>query len=431
MKLLPASYATRNLGRSPVRLLLSVGSAALVALLAMAGTGFATGMDRALRASGHPRNVLLLGAGSEESVERSEVPRAVADSVAAGLPAIGTWDGRPLASPEINVALTVAARGTGAADAGVGAAGGAAGAARPGAADDDAAARTGLVRGITPAAFLVHPQVQVVAGRAPESGANEVALGISAARSAGLEPAEVARALAAADAQAGVPAGGAPAAVEVLIDGRPFRVTGLLSAPGTVMDGEAWAPLDDVLVLTQRETVSGVVIGLAPGAEPGDVEAFAQRRIDLELSAIHEPAYYASQSAFYRPVRVMVLASAALVAAGALLGGLGTMYAAFAGRIRELAMLQVLGYGRAAISASMLQEAMVASLAGALLAVGIAMAFVDGISIRFSMGTFGIRIDEAAVAVGLAAGALVGAAGCVAPAVRCLRVPLTVALKSD
>ena len=55
MKLLPASYATRNLGRSPVRLLLSVGSAALVALLAMAGTGFATGMDRALRASGHPR----------------------------------------------------------------------------------------------------------------------------------------------------------------------------------------------------------------------------------------------------------------------------------------------------------------------------------------------------------------------------------------
>ena len=197
------------------------------------------------------------------------------------------------------------------------------------------------------------------------------------------------------------------------------------------MDDQGLAYSTQAQVLTQRETVSGVVIGLAPGAEPGDVEAFAQRRIDLEMSAIHEPAYYASQSAFYRPVRVMVLASAALVAAGALLGGLGTMYAAFAGRIRELAMLQVLGYGRAAISASMLQEAMVASLAGALLAVGIAVAFVDGISIRFSMGTFGIRIDEAAVAVGLAAGALVGAAGCVAPAVRCLRVPLTVALKSD
>jgi putative ABC transport system permease protein len=107
------------------------------------------------------------------------------------------------------------------------------------------------------------------------------------------------------------------------------------------------------------------------------------------------------------------------------------MFAAFAGRIRELAMLQVLGFGRAAVVASMLQESLVASLAGALLAVGAALAFVDGIAIRFSMGTFGIRIDETVVAVGLAAGLLVGVAGCIAPAVRCLRVPLTVALKSD
>ncbi|MFO0000241.1 MAG: hypothetical protein ACK559_03865 [bacterium] len=80
---------------------------------------------------------------------------------------------------------------------------------------------------------------------------------------------------------------------------------------------------------------------------------------------------------------------------------------------------------------SMLQESLVASLAGALLAVGLALAFLDGVSIRFSMGTFGIAVDEAVVAVGLAAGALVGVAGCIAPAVRCLRVPITVALKSD
>ncbi|MEY2741259.1 MAG: hypothetical protein RL283_1361 [Actinomycetota bacterium] len=399
MRLLPASYATRNLGRSPVRLALSVGGAALVALLAMAGAGFALGMDRALRASGHERNVLLLGAGSEESVERSEIPRATAETVAASLREIGSWDGRPLASAEINVALTVAAG-----DPALG---------------TDAANRNGLVRGVTPAAFLVHPQVRMTAGRAPESGADEVALGASAARGAGFDPVALEREVA---------AGGTPA---VLVDFRPLRVVGVFRAPGTVMDGEAWMPLDDVFVLTRRETVSGLIVGLAPGATPGDIDAFAQRRIDLELSAIHEPAYYASQSAFYRPVRFMVLASAALVAAGALLGGLSTAFAAFASRIRELATLQVLGYGRAAIVVSMLQESLVASLAGALLAVGLALAFLDGVSIRFSMGTFGIAVDEAVVAVGLAAGALVGVAGCIAPAVRCLRVPITVALKSD
>jgi hypothetical protein len=59
------------------------------------------------------------------------------------------------------------------------------------------------------------------------------------------------------------------------------------------------------------------------------------------------------------------------------------------------------------------------------------MLFLDGIAIRFSMGTFGIRVDETVVAIGIASGAFVGAAGCIAPAIRCLRTPLTTALKSD
>jgi putative ABC transport system permease protein len=107
------------------------------------------------------------------------------------------------------------------------------------------------------------------------------------------------------------------------------------------------------------------------------------------------------------------------------------MYAAFASRIRELAMLQVLGFARSAVVASLLQESVIASLSGALVAVAVALFALDGIAIRFSMGTFGIRIDETVVAIGLAAGLLVGIAGCVMPAIRCLRLPLPAALKSD
>lgn len=398
-RLLPLSYATRNLGRSVPRLALSVAGAALVALLAMAGAGFAIGMDAALRASGHERNVILLGAGSEESVERSEIAQATPGVVAASIRGIATLDGRPLASPEVNVALTIARPGT----------------------DPGAANATGLVRGVTAAAFLVHPQVRMTAGRAAEPGAGEAVLGASAARSAGFDPAAV-------EAELRDDGSGGP---EVLVDGKPVRVVGMFRAPGTVMDGEAWMPLGDVLVLTQRDTVSAVIVTLGPEASASDVEDFVQRRIDLELSAIPEPAYYASQSAFYRPVRAMVLASAVLVACGALLGGLNTMYAAFASRVRELAMLQVLGFARWAILVSMLQEGLIAAMAGALAAVAVAVASIDGISVRFSMGTFGIRIDEVAIAIGIGAGALVGVAGCIAPAVRCLRLPLPTALKSD
>jgi putative ABC transport system permease protein len=362
-------------------------------------------MASALRASGHERNVLLLGAGSEESVERSEISQSSAGVVAASIKGIATFDGRPLASPEINVALLVMLRSGDSAN-------------RP---DTDAADHIGLVRGITPSAFIVHPQARLIAGRAPQPGANEVALGTSAARAAGIDPKTLASMLT--DTGSGGP--------EVIVDTRPFRVVGLIHAPGTVMDGETWMPLSDVLVLTQRETISAVIITLAPDASAADVMDFAQRRIDLELSAISEPAYYASQSAFYRPVRIMVLASAVLVALGALLGGLNTMYAAFASRVREIGMLQVLGFTRKAVVTSLLQESLIASMTGALIAVVFAVVLLDGVAIQFSMGTFGIKIDEFVVAIGLATGLFVGAAGCVVPAIRCLRLPLPAALKSD
>ena len=404
LRLLPISYAARNLGRSPSRLMLSVGGAALVAILSMAGAGFAIGMASALRASGHERNVVLLGAGSEESVERSEISQSSAGVVAASLNGIATFDGRPLASPEINVALAVTLRPNESA-----------------APSADAAEHIGLVRGMTPTAFIVHPQARLVAGRAPQPGANEVALGASAARSAGINP----------DALTTMLTNTGSGGPEVIVDTRPFRVVGLIRAPGTVIDGETWMPLSDALVLTQRDTISAVIITLSPDASASDVTDFAQRRIDLELSAISEPAYYASQSAFYRPVRIMVLASAVLVALGALLGGLNTMYAAFASRVREIGMLQVLGFTRKAVAASLLQESLIASMTGALIAVVLAILFLDGIAIQFSMGTFGIKIDEFVVAIGLATGVFVGVAGCVVPAIRCLRLPLPSALKSD
>lgn len=406
--LLPFAYASRNLGRSSVRLLLSVGGSTLVVLLVMGGAGFALGMEASLRASGTPGNVILLGAGSEESLERSEVAPATAGVLAASLPGIRTVGGQLSASSEIHAPLPMRLS-----------------TATESAEPNDESRGKGrdlaMVRGVTSAAFLVHPQVQLIAGRIPEQGADEVMLGVSAARRAGLEPDSLRAAL----KNDGT---GGPT---VVLDVRPLRVVGLFQATGTVMDGEVWLPLNDLLMLTQRDTISAIVVSLDSDTHPADVSAFAQRRIDLELSAISETDYYAGLSAFYLPVRVMVLASAALVAAGALLGGLNTMYAAFVSRVREIGMLQCLGYSRFAVVVSLLQESILASTAGALVAIGLSMWLLDGVRIEFSMGTFGIVIDERVVLLGLCSGVLVGAAGCIIPALRCLRLPLPVALKSD
>lgn len=71
--MLPLSYALRNLFRDKSRLFQTVGGSALVVMLVMAAAALNDGMKQVLSASGSPRNAILLGAGSEESMQRSEV----------------------------------------------------------------------------------------------------------------------------------------------------------------------------------------------------------------------------------------------------------------------------------------------------------------------------------------------------------------------
>lgn len=386
MRRLPLEYAVRNLGRQPLRTGLGIASAALVALLVVAAGGFVRGMLASLGASGRADNVILLGAGSEESAERSEIDAGVAGIVAAQVRGIREVLAVECTSPEVLLALQ---------------------AQLPGGHD----VRQVVVRGVTHRAFLVHPQVRVVAGRVPEPGRDELMAG----------------SLAAGDADA---AGTSlrPGAT-VTIDDRPWTIVGLFEAPGTVMDAELWAPLQDVLVAARRDTISCVVLGLDDPAAFADVEAFALQRLDLEVVALRETEYYARLARVLAPVRVMVLASALLIALGGLLGGLNTTYAAFAARARELATLQTLGFRRRAIVFALVQESVLMHAAGGLAGTALAAGVLDGLSVRFSMGTFGLQIGPEVAAAGLGASLLLGVVGALPPALRCLRRPIASALR--
>jgi putative ABC transport system permease protein len=196
------------------------------------------------------------------------------------------------------------------------------------------------------------------------------------------------------------------------------------------MDAEIWVGLQEILVATRRETVSCVVLTMEDGADFADADLFAKQRLDLELVALREGAYYDRMLAFYRPVRMMVWATALLVAAGAFFGGLNTMYAAFAARVRELASLQVLGFTRGALLLGLLQESLLTAAAGSLLAAGIGLWLLDGIAVRISMGAFGLSVDGTAMALGLGAGLALGVLGALPPALRCLRPSLNEGLKA-
>ena len=387
MRLLPFEYAVRNLGRSPVRLVASVLGSVLVVLLVLAAGGFVRGMERSLSVSGGRRNVILLGAGSEESLERSQIGMNVPTLAAASVSGIESRLGTDYVSPEVHMALVVRLSA------------------------DAEQEMQAVMRGVTPTAYLVHPQVRIIEGVPPRPGEYELMVGRLAATRLGVDEAALA---------VGEP---------LWFDNRAWTITGRFAAPQTVMDAEIWVPLTDMQIATRRDTLSCVVLTLDE-ATFEDVAVWCAQRLDLELVAVREADYYAGLLEFYRPVRGMIWITAALIALGGLFGGLNTMYAAFAARVRELGALQTLGFSRRAIVVSFLQESLLATSAGGVAAAMLALLLLDGIAVRFSMGAFAIITDAPVLLGGFAAGAGMAVIGVIPPLWRCLRLPTVEALRT-
>jgi len=383
-KLLPFAYATRNLLRDPARFLQKVGGTALVVFLVLAAGSFNAGMDQVLRASGSEKNVILLGAGSEESVERSEISLQTETLAAAGIRGIVRTLDRPAVSGEVHFMGELSVQ--------------------------NYAPAQGFLRGVTPAALAVHTEVRLLDGNYPGSG--EVILGRLVHHVLDVPQEEV-----------GI-------GQELVFENQTFEIVGHFEAPGTVMESEVWMDRGDLMTLTQRESLSCVVLRLEKEAGFGAADLFAKQRLDLELSAIRESDYYDKVSAFFGPIRAMTWLTAALIAAGAVFGGFNMLYAAFASRIRELATLQAIGYTRFAIFLSLVQESLLATLTGTLIAAFAAVGFLEGQTVYFSIGTFSLQLSSAVIATGFSLGLLLGILGAIPPALRCLGAPLPSALRS-
>ncbi|HRP62304.1 MAG TPA: ABC transporter permease [Phycisphaerales bacterium] len=391
MRHLPLDYAVRNLGRSKARLVMIVCGSALLVLIILAAAAFVRGMNQSLRATGGEHNIILLGAGSEESVERSEVDMGVAGIAAASIHGIREFGGVPFVSPEIHAMLPVRT---------------------PRHTPDDPGTLA-TIRGVTPAALLVHEEVAILEGRYPETGRDEVLVGSTAAT------------------RLGIPDALLVLGRQVEIEGRPWTIVGRFTAGGTMAESEIWTGLNDLMEVTRRDSISCVVITLDPGlAEFEDVAVFAMMRPDLELVAMRETEYYGALASFFAPIRMVVWITAGLIALGGFLGGLNTMYAAFVSRVREFGALQAIGFRRRAIALSLVQESTVATAAGTLLACAIGVLLLDGLAVRFSMGAFGLIVDTSVLMLSLGVGLALGAFGALPPAYRCLRLSIPTALKA-
>jgi len=382
--MLPFTYALRNLFRDPSRLAQTVGGSALVVLLLIAAVALNQGMDSVLSASGSAKNIILLGKGSEESMERSEVSIDAESAAATTITGVQSKLGVAAISGEIVYQAPIKT--------------------------ESGIEEPALLRGVLEKALLVHTTVSVLEGSFP--GPGEAMVGHLAHRKLGVDKEELA------------------VGKNLYFGKTAVRISGRFAAPGTVLESEIWFDRNDLASLTQRDSLSSITLRLK-SVDMDDVELFTFQRNDLELSAIREDHYYEKLSIFYEPIKVMTWVTAALVAAGAIFGGLNTLYAAFAARIKEMATLQSIGYTRLALFVSLIQESLLATLTGTLLAFILAYFLLDGRTVPFSIGTFTLTLTPTVILSGLVTGILLGSLGTLPPAMRCLLPSLPKALRSS
>lgn len=391
-RILPFDYAVQNLGRRPLRTLLTGLSSALVAGLLVATSAFVRGLDTTFAGAARPDTVILLSSVAQRDVVRSTVPAGLPEMLSASVRGLKEVDGVPAVSGEIHMGTNVKLGAAPAADA----------------PDPTYAA---FVRGVTERAFLVHEAVTLTEGAPPRSG--EVLVGRLAAR------------------QLGVPEEALGVGKQLRFEGATFTIAGRFAAPGTTIEAEIWTPLAELRGLTRRDDSSAVFARVAGPDGMGELELFAKRRLDLELVLIPSTVYYREVADYFRPIRALAWAMAALIALAALFGGANTLNAAVQDRVRELATLRAIGYTGVALVRSLAQESLLVAAAGAVVGLVAARAFLAGSSVSIAMSAFTLRVDAVSVLVGFAGALLLGLFGTAPAAVRVLRLSVAAALKES
>jgi ABC-type antimicrobial peptide transport system permease subunit len=393
MRLLPWDYGVRNLLRRPLRTSLTAAGLGLVVFLVLLILSFIRGLEVGLQQSGEERVLLVHSVTAADNHEISSVSDRVPTLLRNELSALWATCGEtPALSPELVTSSLLPPEREGG---------------RP---------QLAVFRGVRPEVFLVRQKAFVAEGRFPKAG--EVLVGRLAA------------------AKLGRPAEDLAVGQTLVLEGVPRKIAGRFAAPGTLLEAEIWLPLDDLKQQAKRPgDVSLVAARLGPQVSLEEALDLADhfcrfRHRDLELMASPEVEYYRSLQRHYGPMRALAWLLVVLVGLAGACGAVNTMYAAVAGRVREFAALQAVGFSRRAIGLSLLQESVLLAAAATLAAAGLALVSLHGAAVRFTMGAFTLQLDRTALLVGCGAGVALGVLGALPPAARAFRLPVAAALKA-
>jgi putative ABC transport system permease protein len=356
--------------------------AVLVAMLAM-GEGFKATLDRT---GGDDSAIILRGGSQAETnsvITRDQVP------LISSLPGIARGaDGKPLASPELSQVVNLPSRSDGT-DANV------------------------QFRGVGPAAWALRSDLKMVEGRRFTPGLRELVAGRGAQQQ--FNGLDIGR--------------------QLKLGNQVWTVVGIFAA-GDSHDSELWADADVLGPAYQRQAFQSVTVKLdgKTGFKQLKAALAADPRLKLDVQTTRD--YYSKQSEqLNKLIRILGIVIGSIMAIGAVFGALNTMYAAVAGRAREIATMRALGFRGLPVVTAVMLETMLLALLGGLLGAGIAWLVFNGYTVstlgsNFSQVVFQFKVSPELLWTGLKWALGIGLVGGLFPALRAARLPVTEALRA-
>lgn len=363
------------------------GIAGVVAVL-VGVLSIAQGIRLMVQNSGEPENAIVLRSGSDSEMMSGFSGQQA--EIVGEAPGIERWEGGAMSSPELFVIINLPKRST----------------------DTDANVP---LRGVSPAAFKVRSNLEIVEGRMFEWGLSELVVGAGAAREfSGLE---------------------LGSAIEV--GGEEWPVVGIFEAGGGIAEGEIWADAAVVQPAYRRgNSYQSVYTKLTSTDAFSDFKDALTKDPRLNVKVAQATQFYSEQSTLLRSI-IIGLGSiiAGLMGLGAIFGALNTMYTAVSARTREIATLRALGFKSAPVVISVLFESLVLALVGGLIGGGLAYVAFDGFRAAtinfqsFSQIAFAFDVNAGLLRSGILYAALIGLVGGLFPAIRAARTPIAAALR--
>jgi putative ABC transport system permease protein len=271
------------------------------------------------------------------------------------------------------------------------------------------------IRGVTPESLRLRPHVHVIAGRPPKTGSDEVLVGTRIrGRFKGTDLGQSFD----------------------LRKNRPVTIVGVFEDDGSSYESELWVDLDTLRAAYGREgSISSVRVRLDSAAAFDLFKAAMEGEKQYGYLALRDSEYLEKQSQGTSLfIGMMGTLISVFFAMGAMIGATITMYAAVAGRQREIGTLRALGFSRTNILVSFLLEAVVLAVSGGLVGAlaSMGMGFVHFSMMNFTSWSeivFGFDPTPQIIGVSLGLAVMMGLIGGFFPAVRAARVSPIAAMR--